>query len=98
MVQKGLQVGIFGRELFRAGKGTMKWIAGKTIKRAANSATGTIEHSVEGAVTNATSEASRDAAKASKFATLRKEFTDSFKSGFGLGEETATVLGHGMSG
>lgn len=98
MVQKGLQVGIFGRELFRAGKGTMKWIAGKTIKRAANSSTGAIEHSVEGAVTNATAEASRDAAKASKFATLREEFVNSFKGGFGLGEETATVLGHGMSG
>ena len=46
MVQKGLQVGIFGRELYKAGKGTINWIANKTIKRAANSATGTIEHTV----------------------------------------------------
>ena len=98
MVQKGLQVGIFGRELYRAGKGTVNWIAGKTVKRAANSATGTIEHSVEGAATNATAEAARDAVNGSKYATLRKEFTNSFKSGFGLGEETATVLGHGMTG
>ena len=98
MVQKGLQVGIFGRELYRAGKGTVNWIAGKTVKRAANSATGTIEHSVEGAATNATAEAARDAVNGSRYATLRKEFTNSFKSGFGLGEETATVLGHGMTG
>ena len=84
--------------MYRAGKGTVNWIAGKTVKRAANSATGTIEHSVEGAATNATAEAARDAVNGSRYATLRKEFTNSFKSGFGLGEETATVLGHGMTG
>lgn len=61
MVQKGLQVGIFGRELYKAGKGTINWIANKTIKRAANSATGTIEHTVEGAATNAAAEAAKDA-------------------------------------
>lgn len=98
MVQKGLQVGIFGRELYKAGKGTVNWIANKTIKRAANSATGAIEHSVEGASTNAAAEAAKDAVNGSRYATLRKEFTDSFRSGFGLGEETATVLGHGMTG
>lgn len=98
MVQKGLQVGIFGRELYRAGKGTVNWIANSTVKRTVNSATGSIEHTVEGAATNATAEAARDAVNGSKYATLRKEFTDSFKSGFGVGEETATVLGHGMAG
>lgn len=98
MVQKGLQVGIFGRELYKAGKGTINWIANKTIKRAANSATGAIEHTVEGAATNAAAEAAKDAVNGSRYATLRKEFTDSFRSGFGLGEQTATVLGHGMSG
>lgn len=98
MVQKGLQVGIFGRELYKAGKGTINWIANKTIKRAANSATGTIEHTVEGAATNAAAEAAKDAVNGSRYATLRKEFTDSFRSGFGLGEETATVFGHGMTG
>lgn len=98
MVQKGLQVGIFGRELYKAGKGTINWIANKTIKRAANSATGSIEHTVEGAATNAAAEAAKDAVNGSRYATLRKEFTDSFRSGFGLGEETATVLGHGMTG
>ena len=98
MVQKGLQVGIFGRELYKAGKGTINWIANKTIKRAANSATGTIEHSVEGAATNAAAEAAKDAVNGSRYATLRKEFNDSFRSGFGLGQETATVLGHGMTG
>ena len=98
MVQKGLQVGIFGRELYRVGKGTVNWIANNTVKRTVNSATGSIEHSVEGAATNATAEAARDAVNGSKYATLRKEFTDSFRSGFGLGEETATVLGHGMAG
>lgn len=98
MVQKGLQVGIFGRELYRAGKGAVNWIANNTIKRSVNSATGAIEHSIEGAATNATAEAARDAVNGSKYATLRKEFTNSFKSGFGLGEETATVLGHGMTG
>lgn len=98
MVQKGLQVGIFGRELYKAGKGTINWIANKTIKRAANSATGAIEHTVEGAATNAAAEAAKDAVNGSRYATLRKEFTDSFRSGFGLGEETATVLGHGMTG
>ena len=98
MVQKGLQVGIFGRELYKAGKGTINWIANKTIKRAANSATGTIEHSVEGAATNAYAEAAKDAVNGSRYATLRKEFNDSFRSGFGLGQETATVLGHGMTG
>lgn len=98
MVQKGLQVGIFGRELYKAGKGTVNWIANKTIKRAANSATGAIEHTVEGAATNAAAEAAKDAVNGSRYATLRKEFTDSFRSGFGLGEETATVLGHGMTG
>lgn len=98
MVQKGLQVGIFGRELYKAGKGTVNWIANKTIKRAANSATGAIEHAVEGASTNAAAEAAKDAVNGSRYATLRKEFTDSFRSGFGLGEETATVLGHGMTG
>ena len=98
MVQKGLQVGIFGRELYKAGKGTIKWIANKTIKRAANSATGAIEHTVEGAATNAAAEAAKDAVNGSRYATLRKEFTDSFRGGFGLGEQTATVLGHGMTG
>lgn len=98
MVQKGLQVGIFGRELYKAGKGTINWIANKTIKRAANSATGAIEHTVEGAATNAAAEAAKDAVNGSRYATLRKEFTDSFKGGFGLGEQTATVLGHGMTG
>ena len=98
MVQKGLQVGIFGRELYKAGKGTINWIANKTIKRAANSATGAIEHTVEGAATNAAAEAAKDAVNGSRYATLRKEFTDSFRSGFGLGQETATVLGHGMTG
>lgn len=98
MVQKGLQVGIFGRELYKAGKGTINWIANKTIKRAANSATGAIEHTVEGAATNAAAEAAKDAVNGSRYATLRKEFTDSFRSGFGLGEQTATVLGHGMTG
>lgn len=98
IVQKGLQVGIFGRELYKAGKGTINWIANKTIKRAANSATGTIEHTVEGAATNAAAEAAKDAVNGSRYATLRKEFTDSFRSGFGLGEETATVFGHGMTG
>lgn len=98
MVQKGLQVGIFGRELYKAGKGTINWIANKTIKRAANSATGAIEHTVEGAATNAVTEAAKDAVNGSRYATLRKEFTDSFRGGFGLGEQTATVLGHGMTG
>ena len=98
MVQKGLQVGIFGRELYKAGKGTINWIANKTIKRAANSATGAIEHTVEGAATNAAAEAAKDAVNGSRYATLRKEFTDSFMGGFGLGEQTATVLGHGMTG
>lgn len=98
MVQKGLQVGIFGRELYKAGKGTVNWIANKTIKRAANSATGAIEHTVEGAATNAAAEAAKDAVNGSRYATLRKQFTDSFRNGFGLGEETATVLGHGMTG
>lgn len=98
MIQKGLQVGIFGRELYKAGKGTINWIANKTIKRAANSATGAIEHTVEGAATNAAAEAARDAVNGSRYATLRKEFTDSFRGGFGLGEQTATVLGHGMTG
>lgn len=98
MIQKGLQVGIFGRELYKAGKGTIKWIANKTIKRAANSATGSIEHTVEGAATNAAAEAAKDAVNGSRYATLRKEFTDSFRDGFGLGEQTATVLGHGMTG
>lgn len=98
MVQKGLQVGIFGRELYKAGKGTINWIANKTIKRAANSATGAIEHTVEGAATNAAAEAAKDAVNGSRYATLRKEFTDSFRGGFGLGEQTATVLGHGMTG
>ena len=98
MVQKGLQVGIFGRELYKAGKGTINWIANKTIKRAANSATGTIEHTVEGAATNAAAEAARDAVNGSRYATLRKEFTDSFRGVFGLGAQTATVLGHGMVG
>lgn len=98
MVQKGLQVGIFGRELYKAGKGTINWIANKTIKRAANSATGAIEHIVEGAATNAAAEAAKDAVNGSRYATLRKEFTDSFRGGFGLGEQTATVLGHGMAG
>lgn len=98
MVQKGLQVGIFGRELYKAGKGTINWIANKTIKRAANSATGAIEHTVEGAATNAAIEAAKDAVNGSRYATLRKEFTDSFRGGFGLGEQTATVLGHGMTG
>lgn len=98
MVQKGLQVGIFGRELYKAGKGTINWIANKTIKRTANSATGTIEHAVEGAATNASAEAAKDAVNGSRYATLRKEFNDSFRSGFGLGQETATVLGHGMTG
>lgn len=98
MVQKGLQVGIFGRELYKAGKGTINWIANKTIKRAANSATGAIEHTVEGAATNASAEAAKDAVNGSRYATLRKEFTDSFRGGFGLGEQTATVLGHGMTG
>lgn len=98
MVQKGLQVGIFGRELYKAGKGTINWIANKTIKRAANSATGAIEHTVEGAATNAAVEAAKDAVNGSRYATLRKEFTDSFRGGFGLGEQTATVLGHGMTG
>ena len=98
MVQKGLQIGIFGRELYKAGKGTVNWIANKTIKRAANSATGAIEHTVEGAATNAAAEAAKDAVNGSRYATLRKEFTDSFRSGFGLGEETATVFGHGMAG
>lgn len=98
MVQKGLQVGMFGRELYKAGKGTINWIANKTIKRTANSATGAIEHTVEGAVTNAAAEAAKDAVNGSRYATLRKEFTDSFRGGFGLGEQTATVLGHGMTG
>lgn len=98
MVQKGLQVGIFGRELYKAGKGTINWIANKTIKRAANSATGAIEHTVEGAATNAAAEAAKDAVNGSRYATLRKEFTDSFRGGFGLGEQTAVVLGHGMTG
>lgn len=98
MVQKGLQVGIFGRELYKAGKGTINWIANKTIKRAANSATGAIEHTVEGAATNAAAETAKDAVNGSRYATLRKEFTDSFRGGFGLGEQTATVLGHGMTG
>lgn len=98
MVQKGLQVGIFGRELYKAGKGTVNWIANKAIKRTANSATGAIEHTIEGAATNATAEAAKDAVNGSRYATLRKEFTDSFRGGFGLGEETATVLGHGMTG
>lgn len=98
MVQKGLQVGIFGRELYKAGKGTINWIANKTIKRAANSATGAIEHTVEGAATNAAAEAAKDAVNGSRYATLRNEFTDSFRGGFGLGEQTATVLGHGMTG
>lgn len=98
MVQKGLQVGIFGRELYKAGKGTINWIANKTIKRAANSATGAIEHTVEGAATNAAAEAAKDAVNGSRYATLRKEFTDSFRGGFGLGEQTATVFGHGMTG
>ena len=98
MVQKGLQVGIFGRELYKAGKGTINWIANKTIKRAANSATGAIEHTVEGAATNAAAEAAKDAVNGSRYATLRKEFTYSFRGGFGLGEQTATVLGHGMTG
>lgn len=98
MVQKGLQVGIFGRELYKAGKGTINWITNKTIKRAANSATGAIEHTVEGAATNAAAEAAKDAVNGSRYATLRKEFTDSFRGGFGLGEQTATVLGHGMTG
>ena len=98
MVQKGLQVGIFGRELYKAGKGTINWIANRTIKRAANSATGAIEHTVEGAATNAAAEAAKDAVNGSRYATLRKEFTDSFRGGFGLGEQTATVLGHGMTG
>lgn len=98
MVQKGLQVGIFGRELYKAGKGTINWIANKTIKRAANSTTGAIEHTVEGASTNAAAEAAKDAVNGSRYATLRKEFTDSFRGGFGLGEQTATVLGHGMTG
>lgn len=98
MVEKGLQVGIFGRELYKAGKGTVNWIANKTIKRAANSATGTIEHTVEGAATNAAAEAAKDAVNGSRYATLRKEFTDSFRGGFGLGEQTATVLGHGVTG
>lgn len=98
MVQKGLQVGIFGRELYKAGKGAINWIANKTIKRAANSATGAIEHTVEGAATNAAAEAAKDAVNGSRYATLRKEFTDSFRGGFGLGEQTATVLGHGMTG
>lgn len=98
MVQKGLQVGIFGRELYKAGKGTINWIANKTIRRAANSATGAIEHTVEGAATNAAAEAAKDAVNGSRYATLRKEFTDSFRGGFGLGEQTATVLGHGMTG
>lgn len=98
MVQKGLQVGIFGRELYKAGKGTINWIANKTIKRAANSATGAIEHTVEGAATNAAAEAARDAVNGSRYATLRKEFTDSFRGGFGLGEQTATVFGHGITG
>ena len=98
MVQKGLQVGIFGRELYKAGKGTINWIANKTIKRAVNSATGAIEHTVEGAATNAAAEAAKDAVNGSRYATLRKEFTDSFRGGFGLGEQTATVLGHGMTG
>lgn len=98
MVQKGLQVGIFGRELYKAGKGAINWIANKTIKRAANSATGAIEHTVEGAATNAAAEAARDAVNGSRYATLRKGFTDSFRGGFGLGEQTATLLGHGMAG
>lgn len=98
MVQKGLQVGMFGRELYKAGKGTVNWIANKAVKRAANSATGAIEHTVEGAATNAAAEAAKDAVNGSRYATLRKEFTDSFRGGFGLGEETATVFGHGMTG
>lgn len=98
MVQKGLQVGMFGRELYKAGKGTVNWIASKAIKRTANSATGAIEHTVEGAATNAATEAAKDAVNGSRYATLRKEFTDSFRGGFGLGEQTATVFGHGMTG
>ena len=47
---------------------------------------------------NAAAEAAKDAVNGSRYATLRKEFTDSFRSGFGLGEETATVFGHGMTG
>lgn len=98
MVQKGLQVGTFGRELYKAGKGTINWIANKIIKRVANSATGAIEHIVKGAATNAAAEAAKDAVNGSRYATLRKGFTDSFRGGFGLGEQTATVLGHGMTG
>ena len=98
MVQKGLQVGMFGRELYKAGKGTVNWIASKAIKRTANSAIGAIEHTVEGAATNAAAEAAKDAVNGSRYATLRKEFTDSFRGGFGLGEQTATVFGHGMTG
>lgn len=98
MVQKGLQVGMFGRELYKAGKGTVNWIASKAIKRTANSATGAIEHTVEGVATNAAAEAAKDAVNGSRYATLRKEFTDSFRGGFGLGEQTATVFGHGMTG
>lgn len=98
MVQKGLQVGMFGRGLYKAGKGTVNWIASKAIKRTANSATGAIEHTVEGAATNAAAEAAKDAVNGSRYATLRKEFTDSFRGGFGLGEQTATVFGHGMTG
>ena len=98
MVQKGLQVGMFGRELYKAGKGTVNWIASKAIKRTANSATGAIEHTVEGAATNAAAEAAKDAVNGSRYTTLRKEFTDSFRGGFGLGEQTATVFGHGMTG
>ena len=98
MVQKGLMVGIFGRQLYKAGKGTINWIANKTIKRSANSATGAIEHTVEGAATNAAAEAARDAVNGSRYATLRKEFINSFRGGFGLGDQTATALGHGMTG
>lgn len=98
MIQKGLLVGMFGRELYKAGKGTINWIASKAIKRTANSATGAIEHTVEGAATNAAAEAARDAVNGSRYATLRKEFTDSFRGGFGLGEKTATLFGHGMTG
>ena len=76
---------MFGRELYKAGEGTVNWIASKAIKRTANSATGAIEHAVEGAATNAAAEAAKDAVNGSRYATLRKEFNDSFRSGFGLG-------------
>lgn len=98
MIQKGLQVGIFGRELYKAGKGTINWIANRTIRRTANSATGAIEHTVEGAATNAAAEAARNAVNGSRYATLRKGFIDNFRGAFRLGEQTATLLGHGMTG